>query len=1432
MSFYVENTDYNYGSDLAGAMTDLSGTGSDEQTGKDVFDNTVGTNSPLFGKGVKWALTDDGAVGDTARALWNHGPWGFDHNFQMGRTLFPDEATQLYGMDGLKFDRPINEVTARYLNQVHRQDQAYGRAMSFDPQTLSSFLLKQGAGLVAGLTDPVQDLMMLLPPMRAAGLLSVGEKGALKAIFPGAEQFMGRSMLERAGMRFTQAATTGTIAGGLLGIPEWYLSTQEQKDYHFTDLLQSMVTGGLTYGIFHTLHGGLSDLFQPSSSFKATGTQEPKIYYGDSVLNPNDVANIISQGGDVNKALGLNEHVIAEEMRQGRPLSQDERLNVLEQNNGTRLPDELQKPVAQEQVRRVQAYQSESEAEHAIQRASISESTKDSPKVGKDIASAITPDEQVSAAEGAANLAKQEASVHAEHAPARRLQIIKDHVSQWKDVPLVLHATQAEMEKAVPGERAKTEEMGGNRKVKGFYDPATGKIHVVLENLKTPHDVAAVLRHEGAHVGFERLFSGSDRTLYNKIATDIYHDLIKNGDGELLKKIAGDYGFDPKKDVTSLIEEMMARKAQDEPNSSIVSTFLTQFKLLLSKVFPNAAKWGAKDMRGLIELSRQELLTGKTPEALSKSPAYSQEINPKDEPGQFSLPGFEGDVSALDDAVTNAKTRDEKFVALQKKREAYINYIVKQNIDEHMAKFVNPYEGIQAYLMGTNRQIAGARDSVASAMIGKNKLYISQLATKLETEGLTRIFDSPECARGIARELYRLDYSPEEQKTMPRGEDPKFENVAQMIKEVRDSAIAQANRSGAFIASLPGYIFRQSHDMWAVRKAGYQAWHDFISSKLDWSLIEKQQSIEGVPLNREAFLKGAYDGISTGVHLQEDAPVEITGKSMPSNEAKRMSVSRKLHFISSDAFMDYNDQFGMRSFSNAVMDGLMHLAKGTAVMEKLGTNPGVMFEQLLDQAKSTNRFEQPSFFQSVADRVQLKTESGLRQLYGTVMGLDSIPENVNLARIGQGVRSYERMIKQGMCLFSSLPDVPTSYLDLRYQGLPALKALNAVADGFLSNFDKNKTQVANSLGVLAHSLIEDLHTGIEDPNAGINNRLRGIETTFFKLNGMGAWDISIQRGMSRAMASWLGENAEKTFSEIEPATQRMLKMYNIDEPHWEVLRKVIGEAADGNKYLLPEHVMNVDQDSLKKLIETEGYGKSVDSYQNELMTRLMTYYTDRLGYGIPSPGAYERSILNWGTKPGTFRGELIRCAMQLKGFILTHTTRIIGREIYGRVGTMERMRGMATLVSATTALAYMGIQLRAIANGKTPLPPSWKSLENALVASGGAGIFGDYIFNNYDPNRNAWLDAVSGPTVSDAWTATSRPLSLMLNGRKLSAEDIKTARGFIPFNNLIGVKAAMDYGVMYRLQEMVNPGYLNRMEQKLREKTGQEFILPPSNSVR
>jgi hypothetical protein len=96
------------------------------------------------------------------------------------------------------------------------------------------------------------------------------------------------------------------------------------------------------------------------------------------------------------------------------------------------------------------------------------------------------------------------------------------------------------------------------------------------------------------------------------------------------------------------------------------------------------------------------------------------------------------------------------------------------------------------------------------------------------------------------------------------------------------------------------------------------------------------------------------------------------------------------------------------------------------------------------------------------------------------------------------------------------------------------------------------------------------------------------------------------------------------------------------------------------------------------------------------------------------------------------------------------------------------------------------------------------------------------------------IDTAVGPTlgqlnsVAELWT----DLTHMKKGAATGALAVRMARSNTPFLNMIYTRTAFDYLVTYRLQEWLNPGYLERMERTMKDKQGIEFLLRPSQVSR
>ena len=120
------------------------------------------------------------------------------------------------------------------------------------------------------------------------------------------------------------------------------------------------------------------------------------------------------------------------------------------------------------------------------------------------------------------------------------------------------------------------------------------------------------------------------------------------------------------------------------------------------------------------------------------------------------------------------------------------------------------------------------------------------------------------------------------------------------------------------------------------------------------------------------------------------------------------------------------------------------------------------------------------------------------------------------------------------------------------------------------------------------------------------------------------------------------------------------------------------------------------------------------------------------------------------------------------------------------------------------------------------------------------GIYGDFLFSQVVDRRlnDAGLTLL-GPTAGDL-LGRNGVLDILNRAARSAAGDdtadpaaasLRFVKSNTPFLNLFYARYAMDYLVFWRLQEMANPGSLQRMERTLEEQTGRQYLVSPSQTV-
>jgi len=271
-------------------------------------------------------------------------------------------------------------------------------------------------------------------------------------------------------------------------------------------------------------------------------------------------------------------------------------------------------------------------------------------------------------------------------------------------------------------------------------------------------------------------------------------------------------------------------------------------------------------------------------------------------------------------------------------------------------------------------------------------------------------------------------------------------------------------------------------------------------------------------------------------------------------------------------------------------------------------------------------------------------------------------------------------------------------------------------------------------------------------------------------------------------------------------------------------------AADGRNFLTPDAVQRLPDEAIRAYLgKVDAGDRAIARAKQQLEDNLRAYYTDTASEAMTEPGAREKALLTGGTQAGTPVGEAARFIAQFKSFSVTYLTRHVAREL--KRGPKPDFYGLAGMIAMTTAMGYVSMVAKDTLKGRNPRDPlKWQTMAAAMQQGGGLGIYGDFLFGQYNRFGGGFWETTLGPTAGTI-SDMARIFSAAKSGQDVGALSTRALVNNTPFANLFWTRSALDYMVLYHMQEAMNPGYLRRMEASAKRDYGQTFWLSPSQNI-
>lgn len=771
--------------------------------------------------------------------------------------------------------------------------------------------------------------------------------------------------------------------------------------------------------------------------------------------------------------------------------------------------------------------------------------------------------------------------------------------------------------------------------------------------------------------------------------------------------------------------------------------------------------------------------------------------------------------------------REAERAKIIAERNAYKNIVVlneaRQQVAEAGRKIKGVkglYNGVESILYGINTPIKGAQRSAAGLGKALKDHWFGGLHARLRKEGVLADFKRMKPGSDLERQVAvgMMHHSSEAGGKANISESAN--KIAKALVDLQETARQRQNQAGADILKMRGFIAHQTHDRSVMQRHGFEAWADNIRSKIDFEGMKIAKS------RREEYLQSTYNSIVSGVRKdKEPTPLSDMFKGSQ-NLAKSMSRSRQIKFKTGQDFLDYNRIYGSGSLQESVLQSMTTASKNVGVMELLGTNPSLMLDRIIDDVSKSVRDTDLASSKYLSDH-----RGHLQARLDVVTGNVNIGSDTTIAKVGEWARAIKTMATLGGSVVSAQTDFSFNAVNRMYHGRSMVGAWSDALASPIQAMGKDGRHVADLLGAGLDTALGSVMSRFSSDDY-IPGGIHRAMNTFFKLNLLGPFTDSGKAGATMILSRDFANMAGKAFGGLTPEYRRLLNIYGIDAKQWDVIRAAKAKAEDGREYILPGDIENLSGSlftGMSKFQQAELKRKAKEN--------LATLYAVEADFAAPTPGAREQAIMKTvgssAIRPDSVVGQALRMFWQFKSFGLTATTKVVGRATYGGGSNMQ----MANLIAGSFLLGVAVIQLKELMRGNEPLEINGELALKGLLQGGAAGLYADFLLGaDYSQYGRSAAETVAGPIPGDLFTAieflggmawSSAKGDPEVQGRDL----VGLIKGNIPGANLFYLRMVLDYAVWYQLQELMNPGYVRRMERNLKNRTGQEMWLPPSDFI-
>lgn len=741
--------------------------------------------------------------------------------------------------------------------------------------------------------------------------------------------------------------------------------------------------------------------------------------------------------------------------------------------------------------------------------------------------------------------------------------------------------------------------------------------------------------------------------------------------------------------------------------------------------------------------------------------------------------------------------------------------------------------------------------------------------------------------------------------------DAAAKGLAKAWMEVSEELRQRYNEHGGMIGKLEKWGLPQVHDARALRKAGYDAWQKHIWSLLDRERMISPLTGERMTDDElRDSLQHVFHTITTEGWMNEQPSMAVKGRGAL---VRQHAESRFLVFKNARAWMEYQRDFGQGDPFASMMGHINKMAKDIAAMQVMGPDPARTFEylkQVVQKEAALANAGLPSAIPKVSNPADYAATRIYRaeQMWEHVRGSATTPVSTVMAQTVAAARDITTSLVMGAATLASIPgDLWTQKLSRLYMaGYNSGGLHGQSAFGFNTVYDVLKQASRDNRRIAVRAgLILDSAAHVMGEQARYVGTFSGPEWSRYIADRVLTWTglTPVTQMQKHAFGLWaMGEIADHMSARWDDNPfRRFFERYGMDAVDYQVLQQArrhdLSAEGLGATILRAKEIAGMDVGWLQQRLIQEDAAKvrgglydkvqqggfltkdeldiftgkvappppemragggsiptdppeiKVKRYLRDLAERYLEAILQETIYAVPDVNARSRSAVLGTDQPGTFRGELIRTAAQLKSFPVAIAIQQGGRVVRDaqaghRIGSAGYAAG---LLIGLTLMGALSSQLKTLSKGEDPEPmidkngrPRPEFWGAALLQGGGLGIWGDFLKASTNRFGGGPMSTFSGPLFGkfgDLAALTLGNIQEAIQGKetRFGRELAQFAGKNVPFlSSAWYTKLAWERMATDQLMRLIDPeahAAFRRRRQDARTKRHTEFWWEPGETA-